>query len=185
MKIKISPKWDINYPNSPRYGVPTKGPYHIYILIDTRTNRVKYVGVAKNPELRFKQHLDKKSGNKLLVNWKKKLNKSNNYIKMILVDSATKSTWQEAEQAWIAYYKSLGKTLNRHKGGILELFTVEVKPSKKKKTTKSKYIKKYIPKEKLQEIEEARKKALLTLQNNPKLAAQIANSTKPKPQVIL
>lgn len=83
----------------------------IYGLVDPRTGYVRYVGKANNPTYRLSMHLTpaeiKDTSHK--NSWLRGLLSDGNKPELIILQSVSKSIWQDAERRWIAYYRSIPK----------------------------------------------------------------------------
>lgn len=92
----------------------------IYGLLDPETGHLRYIGVSKDINKRYRQHCNLKPyGNKdsktHLVFWLKSLNK---YPELVILEQCPLNQIYESEIFWIAYYKSLGcKLVNHTLGG--------------------------------------------------------------------
>lgn len=92
---------------------------YIYILLDPRTNIVKYVGKTTNPKDRLRCHIKDaklKRRNNLSCNWIKSLLKLNLEPKFEIIDEI-EGEWEWLEQYWIAQFKAWGFTLKNLTGG--------------------------------------------------------------------
>jgi group I intron endonuclease len=92
---------------------------YIYVLVDPRTNLVKYVGKTINPKMRFRTYIKQaKSGkrNNLVINWVKSLLKENLLPKMEIIDSI-EGEWEWLEVYWISQFKTWGFNLKNMTDG--------------------------------------------------------------------
>lgn len=89
----------------------------IYILVDPRDDKVRYIGKSNNPKKRLEGHLgDKKKTHK--CNWIKSLTTLNLRPIIETIDEVLESEWQFWEVHYISLYKSWGFDLtNSTKGG--------------------------------------------------------------------
>lgn len=93
------------------------GTTFIYGLTDPRTQQLRYVGKANNPNHRYKGHLAEISRT-YKSNWVASLRNQNKVPEMVILEEVPKTEWEEAEIWWIAYAKSLGaKLTNKCTGG--------------------------------------------------------------------
>jgi hypothetical protein len=85
---------------------------YIYILIDPRTESVRYVGKTNNPRLRFNVHtsrkFDKKSHRDM---WVKQLCELGLKPLMVIVEETNEDHWKERERFWQLHFESLGADL--------------------------------------------------------------------------
>ncbi len=92
---------------------------YIYVLIDPRTNLVKYVGKTINPKIRFRTYIKQaKKGkrNNLVINWVKSLLKSDLEPKMEIIDEI-EGEWEWLEQYWISQFRVWGFELKNMTDG--------------------------------------------------------------------
>lgn len=83
----------------------------IYILIDPETKKVRYVGQTVRPlEERLRDHLKDKNKNHRTC-WIRSLKNRGLTPSIHLVENVIGNNWQEREQYWIAYYRSIGAPL--------------------------------------------------------------------------
>ena len=79
----------------------------IYGLIDPCTQQIRYVGKTVNPKNRLKSHISaakSKRGSHLPVNrWMRKLLEQGMKPQMVILDSCSLWSWQEAEKWWIMF----------------------------------------------------------------------------------
>jgi hypothetical protein len=101
--------------DAPCFLGPGRGPNSIYVLVDTRTGCVAYVGKTISVNGRFRGH-HRTPHNSSLRRWQSELREQGCSPLMVVVDSAG-DDWPEAERAWIAYYRRLGKLMNIERGG--------------------------------------------------------------------
>lgn len=78
---------------------------YIYILIDPRDYKVRYVGQTIDPKRRYGEHCSRTKGNKHLSNWSRKLRslKFNPIMKIVDVVDVIELDWYEIW--WITYGK--------------------------------------------------------------------------------
>jgi hypothetical protein len=93
----------------------------IYGLIDPRTQELRYVGKTINPlPFRLSQHINDAARGRVDIfrfRWINKLSRMGLKPDIFEIETVT-SNWQEAEQFWIAYFKSIGADLvNATAGG--------------------------------------------------------------------
>ena len=92
---------------------------YIYILIDPRTNQVRYVGKADDCDKRLDKHMyEGKNKNNHKANWIKGLIKENLKPILEMIDKVPYEEWQFWERHYISLYKSWGfKLTNNTMGG--------------------------------------------------------------------
>ncbi len=93
---------------------------NIYVLIDPRTNEVRYIGKADNPLDRLKHHLTPKQLRKKTAknSWLKNLLAHSAKPILQILEIVPMRNWEERERYWIAYYQKLGFRLtNGTEGG--------------------------------------------------------------------
>lgn len=84
------------------------------------SNNIRYIGVSKNPEKRFRQHINPSNlKNKTHKNdWIKSLLSQNLIPELLIIESVVYEEHQEREKFWIQYYKNNGCDLvNGTEGG--------------------------------------------------------------------
>lgn len=108
------PRFDTSFPHSPGfYQASLNNKYYIYVLVDCSDDTVRYVGKTNDLARRLVEHRKGLSfHNYALHNWKIAAK-----FKLIVVDRAAEQNWQQAERAWIKYYRRKGRIYNIHKGG--------------------------------------------------------------------
>lgn len=92
----------------------------IYVLIDPRTNEVRYVGKTVNPVRRLWSHINDKTVCHR-TNWIKSLLGLGLKPKMSIIesmDSSDDSLWQERERYWVEYYSKTCRLTNLDSGGV-------------------------------------------------------------------
>lgn len=91
----------------------------IYALCDPN-GTIRYIGKAKNPEKRFKQHvreaLKSRGINKHKESWIRQLYANGNAVTLRVLEWCLESDWQQAECQWIDRHKST--LTNQTPGGI-------------------------------------------------------------------
>lgn len=92
---------------------------YIYILIDPRTNMIRYVGKADNCDNRFRKHIyEANTKNNHKANWIKSLLKENLTPILEIIDEVDNCEWEFWECHYISLYKSWGFVLvNQTNGG--------------------------------------------------------------------
>lgn len=88
-------------------------PTTIYALCHPVTNEIRYVGKTINPRTRYKEHIGSTKGTHC-NKWVRSLKPS---IPIFVELEVVSSDWIEAEQFWIAYFKSLGARLTNLTAG--------------------------------------------------------------------
>lgn len=101
--------------NAPCFLGPLLGKNAIYVLVDPRTKTVAYVGKTVNVDRRFWNHLTYPH-NASLMRWQRGLKREKLSPLMVVMDSANED-WEDAERAWIAYYRERGSLMNIEDGG--------------------------------------------------------------------
>ena len=92
---------------------------NIYILIDPRDNKVRYVGKANNIKERLKSHLNPTRKHQIhKKNWINSLKKEKLKPIIEVIDEVPKNNWQFWEIYWISQFKTWGFDLiNYTEGG--------------------------------------------------------------------
>jgi predicted GIY-YIG superfamily endonuclease len=86
--------------------------YSVYVLIDPRSDDVRYIGVTKDVYARFSQHLQCNGSNPEKNAWIQELKASNLMLIMRTIEIAnTLENAREREQYWIHQYLSQGAHL--------------------------------------------------------------------------
>lgn len=92
--------------------------HYIYILIDPRDNRLRYVGKTVNIQNRYDAHCTKQRGNHHRANWLNQLYFLGLKPVMQIIEECNEDTWANREIFWIKYYRDLGCDLvNETNGG--------------------------------------------------------------------
>lgn len=116
------------------------GIVRIYLLLDPRTEEIRYVGKTKfSLEKRLKDHLAfiKYSNQTRVYQWIKSLLKLGLKPKIVLIELATDENWEEAETRWIKYIRSVkGKRLTNHAAGGAGVLGYECTEKDKEKMRK-------------------------------------------------
>lgn len=100
--------------------------YQLYYLIDPRTNEVRYVGITKNANTRFKNHCSDFRRNTKKTTWIKKLKNLN--LKPILQVVKSGLSKEEAENLEIKEISTKTDLLNLSSGGLVNSgFTLSAK----------------------------------------------------------
>lgn len=92
----------------------------VYALVDPRSNRVMYCGVACDIEYRFRQHLDveRYDSNREKVRWIAGLKANGLSPRLVILDECTWPESDETERSRIRQYKLSGQCeLNKASGG--------------------------------------------------------------------
>ncbi len=80
-------------------------PY-IYMLIDPRNNRVRYIGKSNDPNKRYQMHLwDINNSNPRKRNWIKTLRQKGMKPILSVIEICSDDEWQKRERYWIAKYR--------------------------------------------------------------------------------
>ena len=93
---------------------------HIYGLIDPRTNELRYVGMSKRPRRRLTFHMcaSQLRSKNHRAHWLRGLLAAGARPELVILETVSNDTWQEAEQFWIGYFKFIGANLtNSTEGG--------------------------------------------------------------------
>jgi len=90
----------------------------IYILRDTLTNDIRYVGKTINPKVRLSSHIKKsKNCNYHSARWIQSLLKNGNKPIMEIIEETNENNWEERERYWISYYREKYDLTNILDGG--------------------------------------------------------------------
>lgn len=91
---------------------------NIYILIDPRDNKVRYVGKANNVSQRYKAHLNRARKHQIhKANWIKQLKENNLKPILEVVDIVLIEEWIFWETYWISQFKVWGFDLINYTSG--------------------------------------------------------------------
>jgi len=91
---------------------------NIYILIDPRDNKVRYVGKANNVSQRYQAHLNKARKHQIhKASWIKQLKELNLRPILEVVDIVPIDKWIFWETYWIAQFKAWGFDLINYTSG--------------------------------------------------------------------
>lgn len=92
---------------------------HIYVLIDPRTDEIRYVGKANNVSQRYKAHLNRARKHQVhKTNWIQALAKENLKPVIQVIDTVPIDDWIFWESYWISQFKTWGfNLLNYTHGG--------------------------------------------------------------------
>lgn len=82
----------------------------IYVLIDPRTEEIRYVGWTAHEEIteRLLTHLRQLRGKSHRVNWLRKLTYQGYVPRIEPIQTVPSWCWPDAERYWIAYYRAMG-----------------------------------------------------------------------------
>src|SRR4051812_29105550 len=96
--------------------------YSIYLLSCPETGDPKYIGQAKNPVKRFKQHCRTSNNlsNTKRCNWLNSLLRKDLKPIITVLESGLKC-YDEAEKRWIKFYRDLGHDLTNGNAGGFDL----------------------------------------------------------------
>lgn len=90
----------------------------IYVLRESDTGEIRYVGKASDPERRLKGHLEDQRKNSYKVNWLKSLIDRGGWPVMELIFECPQIEWQRWEQLTIQLFQRTGcRLVNLTKGG--------------------------------------------------------------------
>ncbi len=87
------------------------GMVYIYALVDSRDDRVRYIGRTVNPEKRLRKHINELEFDTHKNRWIKKLLSLNLKPYMIIIQCVEETIWREREKFWIGKCKELGFSL--------------------------------------------------------------------------
>lgn len=91
---------------------------NIYVLIDPRTNEVRYVGKANNVTQRYRAHLNRARKHQThKKNWLTQLKKEDLKPIMVIIDIVSIDDWQYWERYWISQMKQWGFNLVNYTNG--------------------------------------------------------------------
>jgi predicted GIY-YIG superfamily endonuclease len=93
------------------------GEHAIYALIDPRDMTVRYVGKTTDPKRRLAEHTANKMSARDVRPWLQELLDAGLAPVMEILDRASASEWERAEQYWIGFYVQRGRLLNVEVGG--------------------------------------------------------------------
>lgn len=79
--------------------------FYIYVLIDPRTDQIRYVGQCVNPKERYADHRENQKGTCRRANWLNLLRSLNLKPLMEVIEECDESNWSEREIYWIAEHK--------------------------------------------------------------------------------
>lgn len=82
----------------------------IYGLFDPRTQELRYIGKAANPNKRFRDHLHDEARNHR-TNWIKSLKMLGLIPEMLILEEVSEEVAYKEEHWWISYMKGLGADL--------------------------------------------------------------------------
>lgn len=91
----------------------------IYALLDPTTNELRYIGLSKRINIRYKEHckntITKKGTH--LFHWLKKLLNNNKFPILKILEECSIEKLAQQEKYWIKFYKDLGCNLVNHSDG--------------------------------------------------------------------
>lgn len=92
-------------------------PVHIYMLVDPRTDEIRYVGKSVNPSERLNVHMNERS-NCHRSHWLQELKREGLLPHMFILETIEGEwPWQESERWWIARLKAGGARLTNSTSG--------------------------------------------------------------------
>lgn len=109
----------------------------IYGLFDPNDGKCRYVGMSKNPQKRFKEHILYKQHNSYKFGWIKGLLQLNKIPLLKILEEVNENNWQKKEQWWIRYFKKKGQNLTNLTEGGEGTFGIKCSEEKKIKISKS------------------------------------------------
>ena len=91
----------------------------IYVLIDPRTEEIRYVGrTSKKPEERLFGHIYRSNRGCHKDRWIRQLRRAGLVPRMVVIQRVPLLCWREAERYWIGHFNSIGCPLtNSAEGG--------------------------------------------------------------------
>lgn len=92
----------------------------IYALLDPDTKKVRYVGKAKNPKNRLKQHMWRARGvsdNMHVHNWIRKLEQFGKRPELEVLDEVSAAEWEFWEREYIRVFRAIGFNLTNTSDG--------------------------------------------------------------------
>lgn len=94
-------------------------PWEIYVLVDPRTDGVRYVGVTFRGKARFREHLSRAvtGGQTHRDCWIRSLISIGERPVYRTIERGQGAGWQDAERAWIARYRESVDLVNHTDGG--------------------------------------------------------------------
>lgn len=93
------------------------GRVTIYALVDPRDDTVRYVGKTTNVSRRLKQHVESGQGTARMRAWVREVSESGATVQIERLSLETDDTWEDAERAWIGFFRARGKIYNVNNGG--------------------------------------------------------------------
>lgn len=109
-------------------GVSLGGEHAIYVLIDPRDGTVRYVGKSVDPAARLVGHAANHGGSRQKRAWIADMRRAGVEPRMEIVDWASSSEWERAEQWWVQFYSSRGSLYNVEVGGRGYLHPADLHP---------------------------------------------------------
>src|ERR1700742_1418287 len=114
MNIVISNS-NINIPRWAESGCPT---IFIYVLIDPRDGKVRYVGKSNNPKRRLTRHnCIAESKGLRRAKWIGELRSLGLTATMEVLEACSADNWKERERYWIQHYGGIEQLFNDTYGG--------------------------------------------------------------------
>lgn len=90
---------------------------YIYVLIDPRDYRIRYVGKTINPKRRLRGHCTYLKSRSHRTHWLNQLKKENIRPILQVVEKCSESIWSEREMWWISYGRGCGWNLTNTTDG--------------------------------------------------------------------
>jgi len=112
------------YPNAYRVDSPTEGLTHLYVLVDPRTEKVRYVGISAFPGSRLGGHLHIRPQPKqcAYTSWLLELKQIRLQPQMYVIASGDAQSMRIKERQLLTHYNQNGDLINpevlRPKGAI-------------------------------------------------------------------
>lgn len=111
---------------------------YIYVLIDPRDDKIRYVGKTINPTKRFKRHIENSRWKSYHSSrWIKSLYEENLIPIMKIIEETNEEKWEEREIFWIKYYREIFDLTNLTDGGNNYPFFKNKKHTEKSKNKMS------------------------------------------------
>lgn len=156
----------------------------VYILLDPRSGKCRYVGISNNPEKRYSSHIlyEQKSPHK--YRWVQSLLKIGLKPNLKILEICDENTWSARERWWIRYFKKKEQPLTNLTGGGEGLFGRKFSDEEKHRISQSvkKSWKNYDPKKKEQRLKKMSQAAKKNLKKNrhPMLGRKHTEETRRK-----
>lgn len=101
----------------------------LYLLVDPRNDKIRYVGISKDINRRYSQHLKTLSENTYKANWIKNLVKNRLAPKLLIIEENLNiDSLRGSEIFWIDFLKSIGCNLTNNTNGGEGVWGLKHKP---------------------------------------------------------